>query len=286
MVTDDLQLDIDNKNQSYWNELCGSSLAKHLGVTDSSIPSLLRFDQFYFDYYPYLFNYLPKEKITNKTVLEVGLGYGTMAQYLAQCGADYYGLDIAKNAVAMAQHRLQQNNLQGTFHNGSMLSCPFPDSHFDWVISIGCFHHTGSVSRCVDQTYRVLKPGGRAVIMVYNKFSLRQWVKWPKASTQSLLLQLLGMQALRKASAAESFAYDATTDGLQAAPETEFFSKAQLRTIFKKFNTVTITRENFDDQFKIGYGKRIGIRLGKRSDYLNNAWSKYLGLDLYIEAIK
>lgn len=61
-----------------------------------------------------------------------------------------------------------------------------PDS-LDYLVSIGCFHHTGDVQRCIDETYRVLKPGGRACIMVYNRFSCWQWVKWPATTFKALL---------------------------------------------------------------------------------------------------
>lgn len=280
------QEEIDYKNSQFWDELCGSSLAKHLGVTDSSIESLAKYDQFYFDYYPYLANYLQNQYINGKTVLEVGLGYGTMSQYLAECGANYYGLDISNNAVKMAQHRLLQNNLQGQVQLGNMLQCPFPDNYFDTVISIGCFHHTGNINQCINETYRILKPGGRAIIMVYNKFSLRQWAKWPLASFKNLLLQWLGQQKKLKVTQSQCLAYDASVDGTQAAPETQFFSKIDIHALFANFNQIKITRENFDEQFRVGYGKYTSIYFGSRMKRLGGFWAKYMGLDLYIEATK
>ena len=45
---------------------------------------------------------------------------------------------------------------------GHMLECPLPDGSVDCVVSIGCFHHTGNLQRCIDETWRVLRPGGRA----------------------------------------------------------------------------------------------------------------------------
>ena len=46
---------IDKRNAAFWDELCGSSLAISLDIKDSSPASLKRFDDWYFDYYPYLF---------------------------------------------------------------------------------------------------------------------------------------------------------------------------------------------------------------------------------------
>lgn len=161
----------DTNNKAFWNELCGTQLAKQLGVVDASVDSLAKFDNFYLDYYPYLKNYLMLDEIKNKKVLEVGLGYGTVSQQLALSGAHYYGLDIAEKVVAMASHRLTQHQLEGDVRMGSMLECPFPDNYFDYVISIGCFHHTGDMRRCVAETARVLKPGGKAQRKAYDASS-------------------------------------------------------------------------------------------------------------------
>jgi ubiquinone/menaquinone biosynthesis C-methylase UbiE len=281
MDLDIIQEEIDKKNQSYWNELCGTPLAQYLGVVDSSPESLEKFDTYYMQLYPYLKNYVPTEHILGKKVLEVGLGYGTMGQYLACHGAEYHGLDIAENAVKMTKHRLEQNNLSGQVVVDSMIHCPFPDNYFDYVVSIGCFHHTGNMQRCIEQTYRVLKPGGNAVIMVYNKFSLRQWVKWPKITTKNLVSQLVNKDNRSKALMSQRQAYDASINDNVAAPETEFFSKKEIKNIFSSFKRTKVTCENFDDYFKWNF-----LEFGARSNYLDSIWARRLGLDLYIQATK
>ena len=40
---------------------------------------------------------------------------------------------------------------------------------FDGVVSIGCLHHTGDIQGGLDEIHRVLKPNGRALIMLYNE---------------------------------------------------------------------------------------------------------------------
>src|ERR1700721_3942764 len=90
---------IDRNNAAFWDELCGSTLARSLGITDSSPASLKRFDDWYFAYYPYLFTYIPFRQLNGKDVLEVGLGYGTVSQRIAEFGARYKGLNIAAGAA-------------------------------------------------------------------------------------------------------------------------------------------------------------------------------------------
>jgi ubiquinone/menaquinone biosynthesis C-methylase UbiE len=278
------QEEIDQKNKSFWNELCGTQLAKELGVVDASPESLAKFDDFYLDYYPYLAKYLHLDQIKGKNVLEVGLGYGTVSQLLASAGANYHGLDIAANAVAMAQHRLEQNKKSGDVRVGSMIECPFEDNYFDYVVSIGCFHHTGDLQACIDQTHRILKPGGKAIIMVYNKFSLRQWAWWPLRTAKNLMAQYVTKNAT-SVSESQRKAYDASSTQ-EAAPMTEFFSVQEIENIFNAYNTVKVTRENFDEGFKFRVGRVSIYNFKSRKTYLDSSLARKLGLDLYIEAVK
>ncbi|RUQ81552.1 class I SAM-dependent methyltransferase [Legionella septentrionalis] len=278
------QEEIDEKNSSFWNELCGTQLAKELGVVDSSKESLAKFDRFYLDYYPYLAKYLFLDEIKGKNVLEVGLGYGTVSQLLALHGANYHGLDIAENAAAMARHRLKQHQLAGDVRVGSMLDCPFPDNYFDYVISIGCFHHTGDLRACIRQTHRILKKGGKASIMVYNKFSLRQWMNWPKLTSRNLLLQFMGKE-YHSSTEQQRKAYDASAAD-EGAPATDFFSVKEIKRIFNDYDFLCVTRENFDEGVCFNIGRFTIYRFDPRLHCLESKWVRNLGLDLYIQASK
>jgi SAM-dependent methyltransferase len=276
--------EINQKNEKFWNELCGSNMAKQIGVVDASIESLVKFDDCYLDYYPYLKKYLLLDEIEGKNVLEVGLGYGTVSQLLALAGANYHGLDVAPNAVSMVKHRLNQKKREGDVRVGNILACPFPDNYFDYVISIGCFHHTGDMQQCVDEVYRTLKKGGKAVIMVYNKYSFRQWLLWPVLTAKNLFSELLGKRSNSSSSIRQRRVYDRSATNQEGAPETAFFSVSDVENIFNQYQSVTIKRENFDDRLKLG--KVYIYPFGKRSLCLSRWWVRYLGLDLYIEVTK
>ena len=45
---------ISNANSKYWDECCGTGAAHDLGIKDASKKSLKIFDEWYFNYYPYL----------------------------------------------------------------------------------------------------------------------------------------------------------------------------------------------------------------------------------------
>ena len=89
------QAQVDQRNAAFWSELCGTGMARALGITGESPDALQRFDDAYFGFYPYLAGYVDRFDVSDRAVLEIGLGYGTLGQYLAEQGARYHGLDIA-----------------------------------------------------------------------------------------------------------------------------------------------------------------------------------------------
>lgn len=269
--------DLDKQNAEFWNDLCGSGFARHLGITDHSDASLKKFDDAYFELYPYLLKHVPIEVMHGKKVLDIGLGYGTLGQAIAAAGANYQGLDIAEGPVKMMQHRLRMQGLPGDAMQGSMLDCPFGDESMDFVVSIGCFHHTGDVQRCFDETWRVLKPGGTAYLMVYNQLSYRQWLRWPLQTFKSLFNQN-NLPDSDDINDAQRKAYDADSTG-QGAPETVFLSIKQLESMLSRFSSIKITKENCDH---ITFRGRVLIP----RVVLLSTLGRLLGLDLYIQVRK
>jgi SAM-dependent methyltransferase len=150
--------DVSQRNAEFWDELCGSHLARHVGIRGASPEELARFDAAYLDLYPYLLGYFPRELVERRRVLEVGLGYGTLAEALARMGADYHGLDIAAGPVEMARHRLAgvPGGRPEQVQQGSVLELPFPDASFDLVTH-------ANMLPFFDELARVTAPDGHVV---------------------------------------------------------------------------------------------------------------------------
>jgi ubiquinone/menaquinone biosynthesis C-methylase UbiE len=53
---------------------------------------------------------------------------------------------------------------------GSILEMPFPDAHFDIVVSSEVIEHTPNPEQAIKEIYRVLKPGGVMVLSTPNRF--------------------------------------------------------------------------------------------------------------------
>jgi len=68
------QSETDTRNVAFWNELCGSELARSIGIDDRTPESLQKFDEAYMAMYPYLARYVTAESLTGRRTLEIGLG--------------------------------------------------------------------------------------------------------------------------------------------------------------------------------------------------------------------
>jgi ubiquinone/menaquinone biosynthesis C-methylase UbiE len=104
-------------------------------------------------------------------VLEIGCGLGTDGAQFAESGADYTGVDLTEAAVELARKRFELFNLTGTFQTADAENLDFADESFDLVYSHGVLHHTPDTRKAVQEIHRVLRPGGRAVVMLYHRGS-------------------------------------------------------------------------------------------------------------------
>jgi ubiquinone/menaquinone biosynthesis C-methylase UbiE len=267
----------DAGNASFWDELCGTTLARSLGITEVTPESLALFDARYLDYYPYLAGYFPDAIVDGRAVLEIGLGFGTLGGLLTRRGADYHGLDIADGPVTMMRARLDLLGMDGAAraHRGSALAVPFEDARFDCVVAIGSLHHTGDLDRSLREVERVLRPGGQAVVMVYNRHSLRLLSRLPRALVAELVR---GRRTLSGVGERIRGMYDANQAG-EAAPHTDFVSARDLRRMFRDYTSIRVDRRNIDPV--VLRGRVLLTREAQLSTI-----ARLLGLDLYVVAIK
>ncbi len=267
-------VDVTQANAEFWNEPCGTALARSIGIEEITVDALARFDAAYLGYYPYLIPLVEQAGVAGATVLEIGLGFGTLGQYVAQRAKTYHGIDIAEEPVGLLQQRLAifDRATTNVVRQGSALELPYPTESFDTVISIGTLHHTGDLARAVSEVHRVLRPGGRALIMVYNRNSFRRLARLPRLRVAAALGRLDGSvdQQLRGM-------YDQRSDG-RIAPHTDFISIGEAKRLFAAFATVRVDRRNFDEYV-------VARRRLKRTWFLGGV-DHFLGLDLYITASK
>lgn len=264
-------------NSEFWNEICGSNAARAMGLNELSVDSLNRFDEWYFGFYPYLKPFISGGVESGNRILEIGLGFGSVSQFLAQSGMNYRGIDIAGNPVDLVNFRFEQCGLPGRADVRSILE---PDGgEFDTVIAIGSLHHTGNLEAAISNCHALLVPGGQLLMMVYNAYSYRRWMRSPLLTSRYLWREQLGYRGVVGGSSnRQRKLFDSNAAGF-GAPHTDWISQKSLCTLLSDFTHVNTFRINIDQDFPT-------LRRKSRSEVLATKWGALCGLDIYVNARK
>ena len=102
-------------------------------------------------------------------ILEVAPGPGYLAIELARCGAQVTGLDISTSIVRLAGEQARRCEVPVDFQYGDVAAMPFPDERFDLIVCQAAFKNFADPVGALDEMYRVLRPGGTAVIQDMNR---------------------------------------------------------------------------------------------------------------------
>lgn len=134
---------------------------------------------------------VPFAEAREKSVLEIGTGNGADAAMFALNGAKYTGVDLTEAALEATRRHFEVLNLPGAFQRENAESLSFADNTFDWVYSHGVLHHTPDPQTAINEVWRVLKPSGRAIIMLYHKNSFNYHVRIMFYMRSRVLLKIL-----------------------------------------------------------------------------------------------
>jgi len=186
---------------------------------------------------------MPLDQLTGKKVLEIGPGAGGHSALFAKYGAHVTSIDITFQRARSTSAKFELMDdlatdcgaLQGDAEN-----LPFLDETFDIVYSNGVLHHTSDTEAAMDEVYRVLKPGGRAAIMLYCKNSWHYWL--------NMFLCVGVLQG--KAWGDKNWLGKATEWGGKNAqtvanPITRCYTNSGIRKIFSKFKGLTLRKGEF-----------------------------------------
>ena len=184
---------------------------------------------------PFLREAIGFSKYTGKRVLEVGCGIGVDGLEWKLAGNQYTGLDYNFPSVQITRDRFEDAERDGGFTNGDAENLPFRDGSFDLIYSFGVLHHTPGTQKAIDEVYRCLVPGGKAIIMLYYKWSamvfgdiilgrgVRQGHLWETRSIQELISKYTE--------------WDSQTEQ-SVNPLTKVYSKREARKMFARFRNV------------------------------------------------
>jgi ubiquinone/menaquinone biosynthesis C-methylase UbiE len=169
--------------------------------------------------FPYILDVINGMEAAGRDLLEIGCGMGCDLVEFARRGARATGLDITSAGAALARKNLEWAGVYGNVLVGDAERLPFSDDSFDVAYSLGVLHHTPDTEGAINEVFRVLRPGGTALIMLYHRYS---WFV--------LLSKLSGTNV--------EFADE-------DAPVVKTYSADQIGKMFKVFENVTIDFEGF-----------------------------------------
>ena len=117
------------------------------------------------------------DSFREKDVLEIGVGQGADHFMFAKGGARLSGVDLTEKHCRMTRQFLDCYGLSSSIQHADACELPFPDASFDHVYSCGVLLLIEDIERAIAEIRRVLRPGGTATVMLYNKRSIHYWLK-------------------------------------------------------------------------------------------------------------
>jgi ubiquinone/menaquinone biosynthesis C-methylase UbiE len=174
---------------AFWNtEACGTHF----------VPEFVDLKDFYEKFREYRYRtewhiplLVPFAEAAGQKVLEIGTGNGADAAMFALNGAKYTGVDLTEAALEATRKHFSVLGLTGIFQRENAEALSFQKESFDWVYSHGVLHHTPNPQQAIDEVWRVLKPDGRAIIMLYHKHSFNYFVRIMMYMRARVLLKIL-----------------------------------------------------------------------------------------------
>jgi ubiquinone/menaquinone biosynthesis C-methylase UbiE len=161
--------------RAFWNtEACGTHFVETFTDTRDFYE---KFREHRYRTEWHLLQLVPFAEARGRKVLEIGIGNGADGAMFALNGAIYTGADLTPAALEATRRHFEVLGLTGEFKQENAEKLSFADESFDWVYSHGVLHHTPNTAVALAEVRRVLKPGGRAIVMLYHKHSFNYWVR-------------------------------------------------------------------------------------------------------------
>ena len=108
-------------------------------------------------------------------IADIGAGEGTLSLLLAQRAVHVTGIDNSEKMVEYANSVARRAGVKNVdFQLGDIEELPLPDASVDLALFSQSLHHALHPQRAVHEAFRVLKPGGRVVILDLQRHAFEE----------------------------------------------------------------------------------------------------------------
>jgi len=158
---------LKNEIAEYWNQRIHD-----LEIAKSPVGSREFFEElseYRFDKLRYLPKIVDFAGFKGKKILEIGCGAGIDLVEFGAGGAIVTGIDLSKTAIDLAKKYFSYLNINADLQVMDGENMSFEDNTFDVVYAHGVLQYTADAKKMIEEAFRVLKPGGIFIGMVYNR---------------------------------------------------------------------------------------------------------------------
>lgn len=108
-------------------------------------------------------------------IADLGAGEGTLSQLLAQRAERVIAVDNSAKMVEFGAQLARENGIANLeYRHGDLESPPIQDSSLDLAFFSQSLHHAIHPPKAVEAAYRLLKPGGRIVILDLKRHNFEE----------------------------------------------------------------------------------------------------------------
>lgn len=233
---------LKNKMQEFWGDTCiewYSEFDKNL-TAETLYENLDELEKMFRHRKHLAVTEMQLEEIKGKEILEIGSGGGGHSALFKKYGANITSMDITRERVISTARKLSFLREGGSLCVwGDGENLPFIDNSFDIVYSNGVLHHSEDTDKCIEEVYRVLKPNGKAIIMLYCRTSAIYYFNLlPKTLINGFIFKY-----------PEDVRLGLITEGKPKThsknPITRVYSKKEILSLFNKFRVESLRKNSF-----------------------------------------
>lgn len=248
----DRSADLKRRIAEHWNQIpIGTATDKFKSSHHKYSPEYFEdIEKFrYQEYASWLPTVVGFNEFSNQRGLEIGCGLGIDLAQFIRGGSRMSAIDLATVHIHLASLQLSQKDLAADLNVADAERLPFADDSFDFVFSNGVLHHTPNTAAAFDEIWRVLKPNGKIVILLYHQNSLQYWLR--------IVLHWSARRLVKSIFYRQKFSFqqllNQVTDGV-TNPLTKVYTRKRGKSLCHKFEGVTAGVYHLNAQdFPLGF---------------------------------